>query len=81
MSENEPARDSDVEAQWHDEIANALEEATRHHRRLAGLLRIAGGALPAAQLYGQRLDARRATYRLIEILKRIDELTGGSVGP
>ena len=73
--------DEDVEAQWHDEIGGALETAARLHRRLAGLLRVGRGALSSGDLDQHRLQTRRSTYRLVEILKRIDELTGGSVGP
>lgn len=73
--------DTDVEAAWHDEIGGALETAAGLHRRLAGLLRIAGGALPPSELEQHRLQTRRSTYRIIEILKRIDELTGGGVAP
>jgi hypothetical protein len=71
----------DVEAQWHDEIGGALETAASLHRRLAGLLRIARGALPPDQLDAHRLQVRRSTYRIVEVLKRIDELTRGGVGP
>jgi hypothetical protein len=73
--------DADIEAQWHDEIGGALETAASLHRRLAGLLRVARGAVPAVDLEQHRLQVRRSTYRIVEVLKRIDDLTRGGVGP
>lgn len=78
---NEPAADVDVEAQWHDEIGGALETAASLHRRLAGLLRLTRGELPTDELDRHRLQVRRSTYRIVEVLKRIDDLTRGGVGP
>jgi hypothetical protein len=81
MGNDQQHGDGDVEAQWHDEIGGALETAASLHRRLASLLRVAHGVVSAADLEGHRLQVRRSTYRIVEVLKRIDDLTRGGVGP
>lgn len=71
--------DFETEAQWYDEIASLLSSAAARYSRFAGLLRVAGGALSASELEGERLEIRRVTYRLGQVLQADDRRTESSV--
>jgi len=57
--------DLDVESQWWDEFAGALESAARESRRFAGICRGAGRALRPADLATARAIAVGIVRRTI----------------
>jgi hypothetical protein len=79
VPENDPSEN--VEAQWYQEIANLLETAAARYRRFAGLLRVAGGALPESDFEAERLEIRWVTYRLGQIMQADADRKGGGVEP
>jgi hypothetical protein len=72
--------DLDVEAQWYEEIAGLFTVAAAQYRRFAGVLRVAGKALRPDELDGERLECRRLTYRLGQILAAEDRRTDDGKG-
>jgi hypothetical protein len=60
--------DVDVEANWYDELAGTLESAPRELRRAAGLLRLAGGVLPASELAVVRAELAGVLRRTVDAM-------------
>jgi len=57
--------DIDLEANFYDEFAGCLESLAPRYRRAAGLLRVAGRTLPAAELAAFRAELAGVTRRTI----------------
>ena len=60
-----PAPDTDVEANWYDEFAGALESVAAEYRRAARLLRFAGAALRSGELDPLRAELAIITARVV----------------
>jgi hypothetical protein len=77
---NEPTPDAEVEAAWYDEVASALDTSAAEYRRLARLLRVAGGSLHESDFADARQALRRVNYRIVATLSVADDLTGPGSG-
>jgi hypothetical protein len=60
--------DSEVEANWYDELAGALESLAARYRDAAAVLRIARGRLREGELEDLRAQLGAVTRRTIEAL-------------
>jgi len=73
---NEPTPDLELEAALYDEFAGALESCARGYRRAAGILRVAGSALPEIDLGALRTELAGITRRTIAAQTIAATLTG-----
>jgi len=74
------ADDVEVEAQWYDEFAGALETCAAECRRAAKLWRVAGGALSPAELADYRARLAGVIRRVIGEATLTTVLTGDPRG-
>jgi len=83
MGNDRAPPDAEAEAAWYDEVAAALDTSAAEYRRLARLLRVAGGSLHDADFADARQALRRVNYRIVATLSVSDDLTGpgGAVEP